>query len=222
MTDESSSSHNPIITLVVITLSIVALHLSVINTHTEEKVTHQRVIIDEEGNVQPIENYSLFIDSGKTINQPHKVKILKTKPEAKLKPVKDLNTDSLFYAELMRQSPEYGSPVKKTIIRYYVKDKDADKVYGLEKYGFYIHERPSPLRASDQSNAMYVGDSVSNADVLLVGYTLIRAGLEIKTISFSRAHAGWKSNSIEIGTDTTATDLPPLTLSDLKQDWGNM
>lgn len=147
-------------------------------------------------------------------------------PKKDLRPVTTTrasqNSDSIFFAAVIAQSPEYGHPVKKTIIRYYAKERDNNHVFNLDKYGFYIHERPSPLRGTHQSNMIHVGDSVSNKDVLLVGYKLISAGLSIKDISLSREHAGWKSNAIEIGTDTTIVSKKNMTLNDLRRDWGQM
>lgn len=106
------------------------------------------------------------------------------------------------------------------VIRYYSKLKDNGLIYGLRKYGFYIHERPSdPSYENSRSNALYFGDDVKNEDIQLVSYLLLEAGVELKKILPSKLHDDWKSNSIEIGTDTLYQDLPTLQLNDIRKNW---
>ena len=103
------------------------------------------------------------------------------------------------------------------IIRYYKKDNDDNKIYGLRKLGFYIHERPSDSALSDyNSNALYYGDSVNIEDIQIIAYTLINSGLDLKMISPSRYHDTWKAHSLEIGTDTSFLKKKNLKLSDIR------
>jgi hypothetical protein len=106
------------------------------------------------------------------------------------------------------------------VVRYYSKTKDNGLVYGLRKYGFYIHERPSnDLYKNFATNALYFGDDVKSEDIQMVSYLLIKAGVELKKILPSKLHDDWKSNAIEIGTDTLFTKLPILRLKDIRKNW---
>ncbi len=106
------------------------------------------------------------------------------------------------------------------VVRYYTKAKDDDKIYGLRKYGFYIHERlPDESFADHPSNALYYGDDVSNEDIQLIAYVLVKSGVELKKIVPSKLHDNWKANAVEIGTDTMAFDSPVLKISDLRKNW---
>ena len=106
------------------------------------------------------------------------------------------------------------------VVRYYTKEKDKEKIYGLRKYGFYIHERPSdPVYAEATSNALYYGDDVKNEDIQLVAYVLIKSGVALKEITPSKLHDDWKANSLEIGADTLANKLPTLSLMDIRKQF---
>ncbi|MEM8893013.1 MAG: hypothetical protein AAGC88_00465 [Bacteroidota bacterium] len=103
------------------------------------------------------------------------------------------------------------------VIRYYEKQKDGDKIFELRNLGFYIHQRPSSERFDQYaSNAIYYGDQVAKEDIKMVAYTLIRQGVDIKTIEPSQFFSDWKAHSIEIGTDDTIDDAPPLTIGDVR------
>lgn len=131
-------------------------------------------------------------------------------------------SDSSFFESLMAGAKTYDSPVKKAIIRYYKKDMDQDKVKILQQYGFYIHERPSELQKTHSSNALYIGDSINNRDILIVAYSLLEQGIELKYITESRGHDGWKSNAIEVVTDTTVINDEILSLQYLIDNWGDL
>lgn len=104
------------------------------------------------------------------------------------------------------------------VIRYYQKEKDGDRIFRLRALGFYIHERPTSERFDQYaSNAIYYGDKVSIEDIKMVAYTLMRQGVEIKTIEPSQFYSDWKAHSIEIGTDDTMQDAPSLTLGDIRR-----
>lgn len=102
------------------------------------------------------------------------------------------------------------------IIRYYHHQPDGESAYQLQNLRYYLHERPvAPEYANHQSNAVFYGDSVQVEDIQLVTYTLLKAGLPIKTIKPSKFASSWKARSIEIGTDTTLTNQPTLTLEEI-------
>jgi len=133
-----------------------------------------------------------------------------------------IQEDSLFFEQFMSGIKTYDRPVKKAIIRYYKKELDQDKVKVLQRYGFYIHERPSDLEKSHVSNALYLGDSISNHDILVVAYALLKQGVELKYITESKGHDGWKANAIEVVTDTTVINNEIISLGYLRDNWGDI
>ena len=110
---------------------------------------------------------------------------------------------------------------KKPVVRYYVKKKDEGKVYSLRKLGYYIHERQSSGLEKYSSNAIFYGDRVAPIDILTVAKSLIKQGMDIKTIQKSRYSDGWKAEAIEIGTDTTKLNSTSISLQELEQEWGD-
>lgn len=153
-----------------------------------------------------------------------------TKPEAVvvLKPeTKTGQSNEQYFSELIKNyKNSVLSKLKRpdsridVVLRYYSKPNDKGLVYGLRKYGFYIHERPSDdLYKNFATNALYFGDDVENEDIQLVSYILLEAGVELKKILPSKLHDDWKSNAIEIGTDTLFQNLPTLRLKDIRKDW---
>lgn len=108
------------------------------------------------------------------------------------------------------------------VIRYYKKENDQGIINSLKPLGLYIHERPSNEAYDDSSsNSLFYGDSVSKADIEIIAYKLISAGLDLKAIVPSRYHDTWKVNTLEIGSDTLYNDSPSLTLSDIRNKWGS-
>ncbi|MCV9388615.1 hypothetical protein [Reichenbachiella ulvae] len=228
MSEQSEYIFNPVIALIAVGITLVVMYFVTHDTSDpadQLELKSDKVIIYSSPELKKEflsedTEQDYIIEEPNTEENPFLPLFSKEEPEEK--PEDTQKSDSLFFAALMAQSPKYDHPVKHTIIRYYTKDKDKNRVFNLQNYGFYIHERPSPLQSTHTSNMIHVGDSVTNQDVLLVGYQLIKSGMDIKDISFSREHAGWKSNAIEIGTDTTIMDKKPMTLKDLKMDWGQM
>ena len=94
------------------------------------------------------------------------------------------------------------------VVRYYKREIDSGKVVALSKYGYYhLHERPVSENLDQQeSNSLFYGDSVSTEDIQLIAYILIQNGLPIKQIVPSKFHDGWKSRSVEIGTNLEIRD----------------
>ena len=136
--------------------------------------------------------------------------------------------DSLFFAQWLEayqsnMSKHLKKPHKRTdiVVRYYKKPKDKNRVYSLRQLGFYIHERPVSAYKNYPSNALYYGDSVKREDIALIAYQLIAHGVKLQDISVSKYHDDWKAHAIEIGTDRAALRKPPITLAELRQQWGN-
>lgn len=110
-----------------------------------------------------------------------------------------------------------GDIRRDVIIRYYNHPPDQNKIYTLEQLGFYIHERPvDGSLISYESNAVFYGDDVNIEELKLVVYYLLKEGMPIKHIAKSQYHDGWKSSSIEIGTDTSSVSDPIITFSRLQ------
>ncbi len=135
----------------------------------------------------------------------------------------DALTDVEYFREFSRiykeQKLKGVQPESRTdvVIRYYQKEKDGDKIFRLRALGFYIHERPTSEKFDQYaSNAIYYGDKVSLEDIKMVAYTLMRQGVDIKTIEPSQFFSDWKAHSIEIGADDTMQDAPSLTLGDIR------
>ena len=121
-----------------------------------------------------------------------------------------------YQTTVLNQLPP-GKPRSDVIIRYYKHPPDGNSVYSLKDLGFYIHERPvDKVMVDYESNSIFYGDSVKKEDLLIVAYTLLKEGLPIKSIKPSLYHDGWKSNSIEIGADSTVVDQKTLTLQQLQ------
>jgi hypothetical protein len=160
----------------------------------------------------------------KKINQDSTLVVIE-EPEQKTAPISKPESSATYFENLTkdyqaRVIDKMGSDKhrKDVIVRYYTHTPDGQKVYALQKLGFYIHERPveDPLD-SYESNAIFYGDQVKKEDLQLVIYTLLKQGLPIKKITPSLFHDSWKSSSIEIGTDTTANKKKQITLEELQQ-----
>lgn len=107
---------------------------------------------------------------------------------------------------------------KDVVIRYYVKEKDEDKVFSLRQLGFYIHERPtSEAYQGLPTNALYYGNEVNIEDLKMVAYTLLRKGVELRLIEPSKFSNDWKARSIEIGTEDGKVEFPLISLADIRQ-----
>lgn len=101
------------------------------------------------------------------------------------------------------------------VIRYYKHEKDGSKVEQLKDLGYYIHVREATETAGLGSNVLYYGDQVASEDIQLVAYTLLNKGIPLKSIQKTRFE--WKSNAMEIGTDTLLLDKPNLTRKQVQE-----
>lgn len=100
------------------------------------------------------------------------------------------------------------------VIRYYRHDQDGDKIYSLKDLGYYIHEKEANETAGLGSNILYYGTGVNIEDIQIVAYALLEKGLPIKSIEPTQF--SWKSNSIEIGTDSLLIENTTLSQADIQ------
>lgn len=120
-------------------------------------------------------------------------------------------------ADSIRSALADGKRRTDIILRYYPHQPDGKIVYSLSDLGFYLHERPTDIEQLDEpTNALFYGDNVALADIQMVAYELIKRGATIRQIKMSRFHDDWKANSIEIGAEPSAKNLPVLSLEDIK------
>jgi len=102
-------------------------------------------------------------------------------------------------------------------LRYYPKGIDQDKVVlALMELGFQPILLP-PVRRLEKSpsNSIWFGANTDPEDIKLVAYSLLRAGIEIKSIRPFKNFHGPKIDAIEIGGDLQLVDSPPLTFEQI-------
>lgn len=168
-----------------------------------------------------------LIQSTETKNEVSFKEVILQREVPKVKKAQESVSTSLNggYFEALRE--QYKSEIldnlpkeqtrKDIIIRYYHHAPDGDKISVLKELGFYIHERPvEGSLINYESNAVFYGDDVSAEELKLVVYYLLKEGMPIKHISKSQYHNGWKSSSIEIGTDTTSNTKAVITAKELQ------
>ncbi|MEO9872829.1 hypothetical protein [Ekhidna sp.] len=100
------------------------------------------------------------------------------------------------------------------VVRYYRHEQDGDKVYALKDQGYYIHEKEATETMGLGSNILYYGDDVNIEDIQLIAYILLEENLPLKAIEPTQF--GWKSTSVEIGTDTLMLEEQTLSIDDIK------
>ena len=162
---------------------------------------------------------------------------LKKKNEAKKKEATKLTTSKKSPSKAMSESTSpvdlaleelqnsYLDPIRKQLppdglrkdifIRYYRHNKDGIGVYKLEEMGYYMHQKPATETAGLGSNVMYYGDDVPLQDIQIVALTLLKEGIPLKSIQHTMFE--WKSSAIEIGTDTTLSDEPDISLQEINE-----
>lgn len=120
---------------------------------------------------------------------------------------------NLYLAPKIANLPP-GQLREDVVVRYYRHDQDGDKVYVLKELGYYIHEKEANETAGLGSNVLYYGNEVNLEDIQIIAYTLLEKGLPIKALYPTQY--SWKSNSIEIGTDTLLLSNAILSKSDIQ------
>ena len=139
------------------------------------------------------------------------------KSEEKAESLKEFEEGLRTYKAEVLSRLSLGAKRMDVLVRYYPHEPDGEAVYNLRSLGYYLHERPTQPEVSDKpSNSLYYGDNVPLKDIQLVAITLLDTGIPLKQIKESRFHADWKSNSLEIGTDTSATPLPVLSKQNIR------
>jgi hypothetical protein len=103
----------------------------------------------------------------------------------------------------------------KTKVIYFPKDIDPDIIRStLQNLGF--NSEIGKAEISDATNAIWFGSKVNVEDVKLVAYTLIRAGVKIKTIRPFRASSPRERTSIiQVGADKNYTNKPDLSVDEI-------
>ena len=99
------------------------------------------------------------------------------------------------------------------------RDVDQDVVAGsLRELGFDVDLKPPNPRIPEvvATNAIWFGEGISLSDVKLVAYTLIRAGVTIRTIRPFAPPPFRKRNRIEVGSDTGFLTSLPLTTEEIR------
>ncbi|MFY0651152.1 MAG: hypothetical protein JXQ96_03925 [Cyclobacteriaceae bacterium] len=227
------------ITYVIFIILFVYL-LSLINSGINHRRPNKKYV-DRAYSYSNPEKKELAVETKKKKSEPKEKETIPTELESKeekapdTEPVKEEEfvsisedlSDAEYFKKLIKNyqsttlaNLERPESRKDVVLRYYTKTKDEEKVYNLRKYGFYIHERPSDsIYENYSTNTLYFGDDVSNSDIQLVAYLLAKNGIQLKKIAPSKLHDDWKSNALELGTDTLVNDLKPLLLSDFRKNW---
>ncbi len=157
----------------------------------------------------------VFSKKTKKSKELPKQEIAKTDTSKKVK-AKNLFLDELkenYLKPIQDELPPDGLR-KDIFIRYYRHNKDGIGVYKLEEIGYYMHQKPATETAGLGSNIIYYGDNVPLQDIQIVTLTLLVEGIPIKSIEHTKFE--WKSNAIEIGTDTSLLDKPVLTEEEIQ------
>ncbi|MFK7952086.1 MAG: hypothetical protein AB8B73_04515 [Ekhidna sp.] len=118
------------------------------------------------------------------------------------------------YISIKNAALEEGRSREDVVIRYYKHEKDGDKVYALKDLKYYLHEKPATETKGLGSNVIYYGDEVNKEDIQVVAFILLENGIPLKSIE--RSKYDWKSNSIEIGTDSLLIEQNNLTKKDIR------
>jgi hypothetical protein len=102
-----------------------------------------------------------------------------------------------------------------TTVIYFPKDVDGRLVSdALRDGGFKVKQQIQGERNPTlATNAVWVGNDVSVEKAKFVALTLIRAGVEIKSLRRLRDGIGTRANMIQVGSDITLRDLPSLSVS---------
>ncbi|NJK53397.1 MAG: hypothetical protein HC936_12360 [Leptolyngbyaceae cyanobacterium SU_3_3] len=106
-----------------------------------------------------------------------------------------------------------SSPVT---IEYYPKDIDPEAVQKtLTKLGFNLNIKQASVTDAPL-NILFYGRNVSEDDVKLVAYTLIRAGVQIKYIQPFTKLADEKASVIQVGALRELAEKPALDVEEIR------
>jgi hypothetical protein len=104
----------------------------------------------------------------------------------------------------------------KTKVVYFPKDIDPNIIQStLRNIGF--NSEIGKAKNSDSTNAIWFGSNVNIEDVKLVAYTLIRAGVKIKTIRpFSESSSNRRTSLIQVGADRNYINKSDLSVEEIR------
>jgi len=100
-------------------------------------------------------------------------------------------------------------------VQYFAKEVDqqiVDSVLKALKFNVKVGAAPLPGLAT---NAIWFGEQVQPAQVKLVAYTLIRAGVRIRVIRPFRDPKGGRARLIQVGSDAAYAAAPPFTVQQI-------
>ena len=104
---------------------------------------------------------------------------------------------------------------EKLTVEYFPKDFDGAVVkQALQEGGFEF--KPGKPKNNLPTNSMWVGDSVSVDNIKFVALTLVRAGVQLRSIRRFRDGSKQKAYRIEIGADPAMADAPVLTVEQIQ------
>ncbi len=114
-----------------------------------------------------------------------------------------------------RKEASRSSAVARSQVTVDVFSRDLDRdvvAESLRELGFAVDLKPPNPRIPEgvATDAIWLGEDISTSDVKLVAYTLIRAGVTIKTIRPFGRPPFRKRNRIEVGSDMEFLNSPPL------------
>lgn len=101
------------------------------------------------------------------------------------------------------------------VVQYFAKDFDGDVVRQALKAGGFQFIPGNPKNTLP-TNAVWVGDKVTLDNIKFVALTLVRAGVQLRSIREFRESGGRKANLIEIGADPAFVDAPVLSVEQIQ------
>lgn len=108
-----------------------------------------------------------------------------------------------------------GNNSSQTTVVYFPKDVDGRLVSdALRDGGFKVEQQTQGERNPTlATNAVWVGNDVPLDKAKFVTLTLIRAGVQIKSLARLKNGNGSRANMIEVGSDIAFRDQPPVSVS---------
>jgi hypothetical protein len=129
---------------------------------------------------------------------------------------KSKEANSLIQAAVSSSTASIKSERRRIVVQYFPKNVDPDAIEKtLSALGFtFMTGVPQQQGAT---NAIWFGTDVPLSDVKLVALTLVRAGVDLKTIKpFRRSHPVPDRNLlIQVGTDGDFSEQPSLTINQI-------
>ena len=120
---------------------------------------------------------------------------------------------SISKAAQPRSLARHEEPVT---VQYFPKDVDGDAVRrALEELDFVFETGSSRLQDSP-TNTIWFGSGVDLEDVKLVAFTLMRAGVDLRSIKPFREPGGSRARLVQVGFDGRSANLPPLSVAQVR------